>query len=105
MVEQGNPIVICVPSMSSFMSLSSFLVVEILLELQLYQWYILHHLEKNEMFQICIKCQMSFNVKCLNMCVCMCDLGLNRGIMLVPINKSMYTQDSSLQKNFVIFDL
>jgi len=35
----------------------------------------------------------------------MCDLGLNRGIMLVPINKSMYTQDSSLQKNFVIFDL
>jgi hypothetical protein len=45
---------------------------------------------------------MLLNVKCLNMCVYICDLGLNRGIMLVPINTSMYTQDSSLQNWFHI---
>ncbi len=45
---------------------------------------------------------MLLNVKCLNMCVYICDLGLNRGIMLVPINTSMYTQDSSLQNRFHI---
>jgi hypothetical protein len=48
---------------------------------------------------------MLFNVRSLNMYVCICDLGLNRGVMLVPINKSMYTQDSSLQNSFVILDL
>jgi len=57
------------------------------------------------MFQIYIKCQVLFNVRYLNIYVCMCDLGLNRGIILVLINKSMYTQDSSLQNSFLILDL